>query len=512
MKLIRKKGSITKRVSENKSIEPRQSPWKVLLVDDEEDIHNITELNLKGFQYAGRELSLIKAYSANEARSILEKEDDIAVALIDVVMESDEAGLELVKYIRNDLDYQLIRLFIRTGQPGMAPERFVIDHYDIDGYSEKTELTAMRLYTTVRSALKAYRDIKTIDMNREGLAYVLEATDELYTTEIESIGKFFQGVLTQIIGIFHLGESGLLSTVGGMITTIEGGNVSIQARTGEFAANEQNRDRIQKINKICCSWLLHHTELTGLRKDSMVIPLEIESSPIGFVYLENTLGLTADERDIIRVMVNQSVSALDNLRLHMELSNSYDRAIDTLALVAEFKDSNTGEHINRLAHYTEVLADEMGLAADEIEELSKASRLHDVGKVGIPDSILKKDGKLSPEEFEVIKTHAVIGDSILAQNEWLTLAREIAYTHHERWDGSGYPNGLAGEDIPLTTRIVSVVDVFDALINARPYKPAWEVSKALSYLEDEKGKSFDADVVDAFLKVYSQGLIKPVSI
>ncbi|MCP3669330.1 MAG: HD domain-containing protein [Gammaproteobacteria bacterium] len=168
--------------------------------------------------------------------------------------------------------------------------------------------------------------------------------------------------------------------------------------------------------------------------------------------------------------------------------------------------------INRLAHYTELLAEEMGLSADEVEELSKASRLHDVGKVGIPDSILKKDGKLSVEEFEVIKTHTEIGNSILAHNEWLTLAREIALTHHERWDGSGYPNGLAGEGIPLTTRIVSVVDVFDALINARPYKPAWEMSKALAYLEDEKGKSFDAEVVDAFLRICSRGEIKQVSI
>ncbi len=512
MKLIRKKGSVKKRVSGDKGSEPRQPPWKLLLVDDEDDIHCITELNLKGFQYAGRGLSLIKAHCASEARSILKNEDDIAVALIDVVMENDEAGLELVKYIRDDLDYQLIRLFIRTGQPGMAPERFVIDHYDIDGYSEKTELTAQRLYTMVRSALKSYHDIKTIDMNREGLAYVLEATDELYTTEIQSLGKFFQGVLTQIIGLFHLGESGMLSTVGGMITTIDGESVSIQARTGEFAATDLNQERIQNINEVCCNWLLHDTELTGLRKDSMVMPLEIESSPIGFVYLENTQSLTADERGIIRVMVNQSVSALDNLRLHIELSNSYDRAIDTLALVAEFKDASTGEHINRLAHYTELLAEEMGLPADDIEELSKASRLHDVGKVGIPDSILKKDGKLTVEEFEVIKTHTVIGDSILAQNEWLTLAREVAYTHHERWDGSGYPNGLAGEDIPLTSRIVSVVDVFDALINARPYKPAWEMIKVLAYLEDEKGKSFDADVVDAFLRVCARGLIKPISI
>jgi len=133
--------------------------------------------------------------------------------------------------------------------------------------------------------------------------------------------------------------------------------------------------------------------------------------------------------------------------------------------------------------------------------------LHYVGKVGIPDSVLQKDGKLTLNEYEIIKKHTEIGHSILAQNESLTLAREIALTHHEKWDGTGYPNGLVGEEIPLTTRIISVVDVFDALVNARPYKTAWGVSNALAYLEEEKGKSFAPDVVDAFLSVYSRGLI-----
>jgi len=224
-----------------------------------------------------------------------------------------------------------------------------------------------------------------------------------------------------------------------MITTFEGEEIAIQARTGEFIANHTNPKRILEINEICSNWILHHTQLTGLRKDSMVLPLEIDSSPVGFVYLENTQGLTQDDRDLIRVMVNQSVSALDNLRLHMKLSNSYDRAIDTLALVAEFKDSTTGEHINRLSRYTSLLAEEVGLSAEDAMELGKASRLHDVGKVGIPDRILQKSGKLSPDEYEVIKTHTEIGESILAQNEWLSLSQEIAITHHERWDGGGLP-------------------------------------------------------------------------
>ncbi|MCP4042079.1 MAG: DUF3369 domain-containing protein, partial [Gammaproteobacteria bacterium] len=197
-----------------------------------------------------------------------------------------------------------------------------------------TELTAQRLYTLVRSALKSYRDLKTIDLNRIGLAHILEATDDLYSMKTDSICKFFQGVLTQIIGLFRLGDSGMMITIEGMITTVEEGKTTIRAGTGEFSGDRSNPERILEINQICADWILNHTPLTGLRKDCMVLPMEIKLRPVGFVYLENTKGLTRDEQDLIQVMVNQSVGALDNLRLHLELRESYERAINTLALAA----------------------------------------------------------------------------------------------------------------------------------------------------------------------------------
>ncbi len=296
----------------------------------------------------------------------------------------------------------------------------------------------------------------------------------------------------------------MMSTIEGMIITFEGEKIEVQARTGEFTGDKAQK-RVNEINHICKKVILHNNPLKGLRKDSLVLPLELNQSPIGFVYLENTFVLSHDDLNMIQIMTNQCAGALENLKLHIELGESYEHVIETLALVAEYKDLTTGEHINRIAHYTQLVAEEMGIPEEQAKSFGKASRLHDVGKVGIPDAILKKKGKLTPEEFEIIKQHTEIGSIILAKDKSLELSSMIALTHHEQWDGSGYLNGLSGEEIPLVTRIVSVVDVYDALVHRRPYKEQWKTEDALVYLEEVKGKQFYPDAVDAFARVFHKG-------
>ena len=185
---------------------PRHN-WKILVVDDEPDMRTLTRMNLKGFSFAERDLEIIDACSAARAREQLAAHPDIALALIDVVMETDDAGLRLVEYIRKELKNTMVRLIIRTGQPGLAPERYVIDHFDIDDYKDKTELTATHLYTAVRSAIKSYRDLRSIDLNRVGLQHVLMAAPDIYRISNRSLNQFFQGVLTQIIGLCNLSNS-----------------------------------------------------------------------------------------------------------------------------------------------------------------------------------------------------------------------------------------------------------------------------------------------------------------
>jgi putative two-component system response regulator len=179
-----------------------------------------------------------------------------------------------------------------------------------------------------------------------------------------------------------------------------------------------------------------------------------------------------------------------------------------LGRAAEHRDPETHEHIIRMSNYSRLIAQRMGLPEDECELMLSASPLHDIGKIGTPDHILLKPGKLTPEEFEIMRQHTVIGEKILSNSASpiLQAGAQIAISHHEKFDGSGYPNKLKGKAIPLYGRIVAVADVFDALTSERPYKKAWDLERANSLIVESKGGHFDPDVVDAFFDVYDEVL------
>ncbi len=179
-----------------------------------------------------------------------------------------------------------------------------------------------------------------------------------------------------------------------------------------------------------------------------------------------------------------------------------------LARAAEFRDPETGAHILRMAHYSRLIAGQLGWNEEQQDMLLQAAPMHDVGKLGTPDHILLKPGRLDPAEFEIMKQHATIGWEILkdSSSPVLHLAAEIAISHHEKVDGSGYPQGLGGDAIPLSGRIVAVADVFDALTSERPYKKAWELDRAYDLLREGRGQHFDADCIDAFFAVEEEVL------
>lgn len=174
--------------------------------------------------------------------------------------------------------------------------------------------------------------------------------------------------------------------------------------------------------------------------------------------------------------------------------------VQRLGLAAEYKDNETGLHVIRMSHFSRVLGIAAGMNELEADDLLHAAPMHDVGKIGIPDRILQKPGPLDAEEWKIMQSHVTIGAEIIGEHAsgMLALARKIALTHHEKYDGSGYPNGLAGEAIPLVGRIVAIADVFDALTSVRPYKKAWTEDDAIAFLHDQKGRHFDPHLVDLF--------------
>ena len=486
--------------------EPADYTWKLLVVDDEPDVRAVTRLGLRNFSFAGRPLEFIEAGSCAEAQEQLARHPDIAVALIDVVMETDDAGLRLVETIRKQLDNQLIRLVIRTGQPGAAPERYVIDHFDIDDYKDKTELTTTRLYTTVRSALKAYRDLCAIDINRLGLERLLQAAPEIYRLANMSLQQFLSGILTQIVGLCHLSPGSFISTVEGIVATVENSNGAVHAATGHYLEPEH----FQQIHALCWEALCAGREPEGLPANALVVPIRIGEQPEGYIYVEPTLPLGEDDRRLIRLTAHQCAQALDNLRLHIDLNHAYHDAVDMLARIAEYKDETTGSHIERIARDVEAVALAMGLSTAEAEAIASASRLHDVGKVAIPDELLTKPGALDEQERGQMRAHPDISARILEPGAGMGLAREIARHHHEHWAGGGYPEGRPASEMSLAVRIVSLVDVFDALVSPRPYKKAWPVAQARAEIVAGSGKQFDPAVVSAFLRLLDSGAFAPL--
>ncbi|MCH8498158.1 MAG: two-component system response regulator [Marinobacter sp.] len=192
-----------------------------------------------------------------------------------------------------------------------------------------------------------------------------------------------------------------------------------------------------------------------------------------------------------------------------ELKKTRLAVVQRLGRAAEYKDNETGLHVIRMSLYSQALARRMGFSEMDAEELLNAAPMHDVGKIGIPDAILRKPGKLDPEEWAVMQTHAAIGAEIIGEDgsTLLRLARSIALNHHEKWNGTGYPAGLKGEAIPLEARIVALADVFDALTTERPYKKAWTVEDAVALIQRERGQHFDPAVVDVFLECLPELLV-----
>ena len=217
----------------------------------------------------------------------------------------------------------------------------------------------------------------------------------------------------------------------------------------------------------------------------------------------NLLSLRMHQRIVLER--TQSLEQAVTVATHKILAREHE-TLYRLARAGEFRDSETGNHILRMARYSRVIAETMGLDKEQCEAIEFAAPMHDIGKIGIPDHILLKPGKLSPAEFEIMKGHPLMGFQILqhSPSKFLSLGAEIALGHHEKFDGTGYPSGSRAGEIPVAARIVAVADVYDALTSVRPYKNAWLTQDALKNLTENKGTHFDPECVDAFISQFGK--------
>lgn len=483
-------------------------PWKILIVDDEKEVHDVTRLALDEVVFAGRSLEFLSAFSGKEARHMVREHGDIALILLDVVMETDHAGLELVRFVREDIGNRFVRIILRTGQPGQAPEHRVIVEYDINDYKAKTELTQQRLFTMIYTSLSSYRDLVALEVNRRGLEKIIDASASIF--DLHSVEHFSLGVLEQLAEILYLSDGNEPPPASGIAVERREGGLQVVAGLGRYrtlqgllADSTLSVDALGRVDAA----LRERTNLIGA--DYFIGYIGNGTDPDSILYITGDEPFTVPDLQLIELFCRNVAIARENIALKRDSEETQREIVYLLSEAIERRSNETGNHVRRVGEYSRLLGRLAGLPAEEAEILFMAAPLHDAGKIAIPDAILNKPGRHTPEETMIMRTHAVHGAEMLSgyrRRPVLRAAAIIAGQHHERWDGAGYPSGLAGAEIHIYGRIAALADVFDALGSDRCYKHAWDLESILELLREERGKHFDPMLVDIFLANLSEFL------
>lgn len=454
--------------------------WKVLIVDDDDEIHRVTKLALGRFELHGRELEYFDAYTGREGTEIMRQRPDIALVLMDVVMESEHAGLDAVQAIRNELGNRFVRIILRTGQPGQAPEQEVVRRFDINDYKEKTELTAKKLYTLMHTGLNHYRELTALNRARVGLENVIEASTSIF--ELRSLARFAHGLLEQLAALLHAGHNAVVVRATGIAATRQDGGFRILAGTGDYARYE-GRMAQDVLDQAAMGHIIEAIQRSApiVDKFTFTAHFPTTSGIEHVVYLNSGLHFEPADVRLVELFCRNVAIAFDNVGLHQEVIDSQQQMLLMLSAAIEERSRELRSHVKRVAEYSVVLGRLCGFDDENLGRLRIAAAMHDLGKIDIPEAILNKPGELPAGERTIMETRVIIG------------------THHEHWNGSGYPHGLKGEEIHILGRIVAVADVFDALTTTRCYKEPWPMPRVIEYFREQRGRHFEPALVDLFL-------------
>ncbi len=595
--------------------------WKILIADDEPDVHTLTKTVLKNYTYKDKPLQFISTYSGKETIDVVKKNKDIVLIILDVIMEDDDSGLQVVKTIRDVFNNHTAQIILRTGQPADLPENDVVMKYEINDYKEKTELTSKKLITSITTAIRTYENICALKKSKEEygklyydlkkimlsfdksviaskvdengkLIYVSQAFcqnfeysseellgkthdflrhkkqdkailadimksyaekkpwegDLMYLTknghtlwahvcrfpEYNSNNKFtnFTNIFTNItyqkkVESLNYELNNLLSTFdehviasktdkNGKIVYISTAfyktsgykkNELLDHSHGVLSHKDTTKEFYQDLWDTISSGHVWSGEIKDRKKNGDAFWLYTIITP-EYDIRGNLLCYTAISQDITHQKyieeANQKIEILNT-----EIEETQKEVVFRMGSIGESRSKETGMHVKRVADYSKILARYSGIDEKESEILRLASPMHDIGKVAIPDAILNKPGKYTPEEFEIMKTHAQIGYEMLnmSKRKILQVAAIVAHQHQEKYDGTGYPQGLKGDEIHIYGRITAIADVFDALGSDRVYKKAWEDEEIFDYLNNQKNKHFDPELVEIFFNHLDEFLV-----
>jgi len=483
-----------------------EGSYKILIVDDDVEVHTVTRLMLEHFTFNNHNLEIIDVYSGKETKAYLDLHSDVAVIFLDVVMESNQAGLEVVKYLRDVLNNEMTRIILRTGQPGEAPEERIIREYDINDYRLKTDLTIERLNSSLITALRSYSYILRIENNRKGLEKIVDASSNLF--KHNTMEDFFKTILEQLSS-FHENPTDLIymkEDSNGFITKSQEGMPEIVAGTGKYEAYVgRYLGDVEVLESVYSCIQAHQNDNKQVQMidKGILIKKSDENMVKNYIYIES--NDFKFDLNLINVFMSNYSSALESYDGTSQTKNNQNEMMMILVNAIEEQFEESG-HLKRVSDMMYKFARLQKLSLSESEAIKNASILHDVGDTIISKTLLKKSTPLSKEEFNIIKSHTTIGHELLSKvkSKTMEIASEIALSHHERFDGMGYPNGLTGNDIPLSARMMTIVDVFDVMTHNRVYKTAESVELALEYIKDNSGSQFDPMLALLFINNHQE--------
>ncbi|MEY8414976.1 HD domain-containing phosphohydrolase [Tissierella praeacuta] len=500
--------------------------WNVLIVDDDNFIHRMLKKANQDLIFEDKGIIFYSAYTSKEAIEVLEENRNIALVLLDVFLEEEDTGLNLVRYIREDIKDVNIRIVLMTGKNSAILQDKIILNYDINGYENKSDLFSKKMNTVILSSLRSFRDINRIKNHKESMEKVVSSISKLY--EKDALNDFLTSSLCHLSSLINqckgFGKENCPINSFAAVKEGESNIFRIIGGTGKYKTSINNKvretiskDDLIKVNKI------YNCGEHELFDNCYIARYKSTAGNEAIIFIERYDNMDCVDIELLNIFHKSIAATFDNLCLNLEIEATQKEILYTLGEVTEARSEETGYHVKRVSKYCELLGEKYGLSQREIMLITHASPIHDIGKVAIPDKILLKPGKLTPEEFNIIKTHTTIGYNLLknSKREILKAAAIVAHEHHERYDGNGYPRGLKGEDIHIYGRIAAIADVFDALGSPRVYKKPWVMNDILEYFKKERGKHFDPKLVDIlfdnleeFLEIrekYSDGKTKIIS-
>tara|TARA_R110000850_G_scaffold152114_7_gene275255 strand:+ start:5872 stop:7446 length:1575 start_codon:yes stop_codon:yes gene_type:complete len=477
-------------------------PWRVVVADPDESVHQKVIEALSGLKVIGRQLEISCVRSSRELIGHLVDQPDTALVIMDAMAQFGDSGIDAAGTIRHNLKNRRVRLVMLNSAEEEIPSSELITRYDINDIRHKSDLSQGRLFTLTYSNLLHYQELMVAEENREGLELIVDASTTILRRKLpERLAKGALELLCSILGVDQYCDEPKFDAV--MLTGPNDPEMRLLASHGRLANANSVDDLPLEVMASFCALQPESDDAIVVRGDAhLYARISGESDLDICIWLRSDSSFKEIDDQVINLFCRNIANSLHAADVHQSLSKTQNGLILMLSEAIERRSLETGNHVRRVGEYSRLLGLLYGLDEAEADILLIGAALHDAGKVAIPDAILNKPGKLTDKERAIMQTHAEIGGRMFEKQDLpvLRAAMIISVQHHEKWDGTGYPNGLAGENIHLYGRIAGLADVFDALGSDRCYKRAWPIEKTLALLRAERGKHFDPMLIDLFLE------------